>query len=140
MSSKELDRLAVVRQVLEGRLTQAKAGEFVGLIATWTLVRGRRKRRVTFAPRLYMGEFFAAHRAVLAGVGIAMFPEVHCAEDVAKKRLVRVLEGYEGESGGVHLLYRAHRSLTAAVRTCIDHFLAELPATDPSRADQKRLA
>src|SRR5260370_27825548 len=31
MSSKELDRLAVVRQVLEGRLTQAKAGEFVGL-------------------------------------------------------------------------------------------------------------
>jgi hypothetical protein len=31
MSSKELDRLAVVRQVLEGRLTQPKAGEFVGL-------------------------------------------------------------------------------------------------------------
>jgi len=31
MSSKELDRLAVVRQVLEGRLTQAKAAEFVGL-------------------------------------------------------------------------------------------------------------
>src|SRR3954469_18526573 len=31
MSSKELDRLAVVRQVLEGRLTQAKAGEFVGV-------------------------------------------------------------------------------------------------------------
>jgi DNA-binding transcriptional LysR family regulator len=109
-------------------------------IATWTLVRGRRKRRVNFAPRLYVGEFFAAHRAVLAGVGIAMFPEVHCAEDVAQKRLVRVLEGYEGESGGVYLLYRAHRSLAAAVRTCIDHFLAELPATDPSRADHKRRA
>ena len=31
MSSKELDRLAVVRQVVEGRLTQAKAGEFIGL-------------------------------------------------------------------------------------------------------------
>src|SRR3954470_4469329 len=31
MSSKELDRLAVIRQVLEGRLTQAKAGEFVGV-------------------------------------------------------------------------------------------------------------
>ena len=27
MSSKELDRLAVVRQVLEGRLTQAKAAD-----------------------------------------------------------------------------------------------------------------
>src|SRR5882762_4927890 len=31
MSSKELDRLAVVRQVLEGRFTQAKAAEFAGL-------------------------------------------------------------------------------------------------------------
>jgi hypothetical protein len=31
MSSKGLDRLAVVRKVLEGRLTQAKAGEFIGL-------------------------------------------------------------------------------------------------------------
>src|SRR5882672_8260433 len=31
MSSKELDRLAVVRQVVEGRLTQAKTGEIIGL-------------------------------------------------------------------------------------------------------------
>jgi DNA-binding transcriptional LysR family regulator len=46
---------------------------------------------------------------------------------VSKKRIVRVLEGWEGEASGVHLLYRAHRSLTAAVRTCVDHLLAELP-------------
>ncbi len=31
MSSKELDRLAVIRKVLEGRPTQLKAGEFIGL-------------------------------------------------------------------------------------------------------------
>jgi transposase len=31
MSTKELERLEVVRRVLEGRLTQAKAGEFIGL-------------------------------------------------------------------------------------------------------------
>lgn len=106
-------------------------------IASWTLVQGRRKQRVTFEPRFYVSEFSAAHRAVLAGIGISLMPEVHCVEDVAAKRLVRVLDGYEGESGGVQLLYRAHRSLTAAVRTCIDHFLAELPATDPARAAQK---
>jgi DNA-binding transcriptional LysR family regulator len=106
-------------------------------MATWTLVQERRKRRVTFEPRFYVSEFSAAHRAALAGVGIGLFPEVHCAADVAAKRLVRVLDGCEGESGGVSLLYRAHRSLTAAVRTCIDHFLAELPATDPSRAVHK---
>lgn len=106
-------------------------------IATWTLVLGRRKRQVAFEPRFYVSEFSAAHRAALAGVGIALLPEVLCAEAVAEKRLVRVLDGYEGESGGVSLLYRAHRSLTAAVRTCVDHFLAELPATDPTRVAHK---
>jgi DNA-binding transcriptional LysR family regulator len=107
-------------------------------IATWTLVHGRSKRRVSFSPRFYVSEFSAAHRAVLAGVGIALLPEVHCAEDVARRRLVRVLDSHEGESGGVHLLYRAHRALTAAVRTCIEHFVTELPATDPSRSAGKR--
>lgn len=97
--------------------------------ATWTLAQGRTKRRFTFAPRLYVSEFSAAYRAVLAGVGIAMLPESLCAQDVNRRHMARVLEGWEGEAAGVYLLYRAHRSLTAAVRTCIDHLLAELPAT-----------
>lgn len=97
--------------------------------ATWTLAQGRTKRRFTFAPRLYVSEFSAAYRAVLAGVGIAMLPESLCAQEVNKRHMARVLEGWEGEAAGVYLLYRAHRSLTAAVRTCIDHLLAELPAT-----------
>ncbi|QSQ17941.1 LysR family transcriptional regulator [Myxococcus landrumensis] len=96
--------------------------------ATWTLAQGRTKRRFTFAPRLYVSEFSAAYRAVLAGVGIAMLPESLCAQDVNKRHMSRVLDGWEGEAAGVYLLYRAHRSLTAAVRTCIDHLLAELPA------------
>ena len=107
-------------------------------IATWTLAMGRRKRRFAFEPRFYVSESSAAYRAALAGVGIAMLPEAICAADVASNRLVHVLDGYQGESGGVSLLYRAHRSLTAAVRTCIDYFLAELPATDPTRARKAR--
>lgn len=95
--------------------------------ATWTLARGRTKRRFTFAPRLYVSEFSAAYRAVLAGVGIGMLPESLCAQDVSRRHMARVLEGWEGEAAGVYLLYRAHRSLTAAVRTCIDHLLEELP-------------
>ncbi|WP_437534116.1 LysR family transcriptional regulator [Sorangium sp. So ce726] len=107
-------------------------------MATWTLGQGRRRRRIAFEPRFYVSESSAAYRATLAGVGIAMLPEVFCAEDVAAKRLVRVLKGYEAEAGGVSLLYRAHRALTAAVRTCIDHLLGELPATDPARAGRSR--
>lgn len=101
-------------------------------LASWTLVRGGQKRRVSFTPRLSVNRFSVAHGAALSGLGIAVLPEVLCTEDVARGRLVRVLEKYEGEAGGIHLLYRAHRSQTAAVRTCIEHFLAELPATDPS--------
>ncbi len=96
--------------------------------ATWALARGRTKRRVSFAPRLCVSEFGAAYRAVLAGVGIAMLPESLCAHDVSKRRLVRVLDGWEGEAAGVYLLYRAQRSRTAAVRACIEHLLTELPA------------
>lgn len=105
--------------------------------ATWTLGQGRTRRRFTFAPRLYVSEFSAAYRAALAGVGIAMLPESLCAEDVAKKRLVRTLDGWEGEASGIYVLYRAHRALTAAVRACVDHLLAELPATDLARTARR---
>ncbi len=93
---------------------------------TWLLTRGSEKRRVTIKPRFVVNEPSAARNAVLAGVGIGLFPAVHSAEDVAAKRLVRVLPGYQGETGGLYLLYRAHRSLTAANRTCVEHFLADL--------------
>ena len=106
-------------------------------VAIWTLAGARRKIRVTIEPRFYVNESSSAYRAALAGVGIAMLPEAICAQDVRQKRLVRVLRGYEGESGGVYLLYRAQRSMTAAVRTCIDHFLAELPGTYASRVLRK---
>jgi DNA-binding transcriptional LysR family regulator len=105
--------------------------------ATWTLVQGRTKRSFTFAPRLYVSEFSAAYRAALAAVGIAMLPEPLCAIDVARKRLVPVLEGWEGEASGIYVLYRAHRALTAAVRTCVDCFLAELPAIDLARTARR---
>jgi DNA-binding transcriptional LysR family regulator len=101
--------------------------------SSWTLVQGRRKRRFTFAPRFYVSEFAAAQRAVLADVGIALLPESPCGEEIAKKRLVRVLPGVEGEPGGVNILYRAQRSLTLAVRTLVTQFLTDLPSSDPRR-------
>nr|HEX4316276.1 LysR family transcriptional regulator [Kofleriaceae bacterium] len=103
-------------------------------LATWTLGRsGARAQRFTFAPRLYVSDSAAAQRAVRGGLGLAILPEVLCAEDVAHGRLVRVLPRHEGHGGGVALLYRAHRSLTAAVRACVEHFTTTLPASDPAR-------
>ena len=101
--------------------------------ATWALVRGREKRRLTFAPRFSVSEISAARDAALAGVGIALLPQLLCTEDLARKRLLHVLEGWEGEGGGVDLLHRAGRSLPIAVRACIDRLLTELPPLDPRR-------
>lgn len=108
--------------------------------AGWTLCRGSKRRRVVFEPRFAVNDSASALRATLAGVGIALLPEVVCRRDIAAKRLVRVLDEHEGEAGGVAILYRAHRSLTAAVRTCIDHLVAELPATDPTRGTRSETA
>jgi DNA-binding transcriptional LysR family regulator len=104
----------------------------------WTLMQGRTRRRLTFAPRLYTSEISAARSAAVAGLGIALLPDILCRDDLANKQLVQVLESWEGERGGVHLLYRARRSLTVAVRTCIDHLLADLPGTDPARGPLTR--
>lgn len=103
-------------------------------LATWTFERaGARAQRVTFAPRLYVSDTSAAQRAARGGVGIAMLPEILAVEDVARGRLVPVLPRHEGRAGGLSLLYRAHRSLTAAVRSCVDHFVSTMPTSDPSR-------
>jgi DNA-binding transcriptional LysR family regulator len=95
-------------------------------LATWSLVHRGKKRKLTFAPRATISEYQAAYRATRAGLGITMMPESSTGDDLGKKRLVQVLPSVEGETGGVHLMYRAHRSFTAAVRLCIDHLLRSL--------------
>lgn len=105
--------------------------------ATWVLSQGRARRRLTFAPRLYVSEFSVAYRAALAGVGIAMLPETLCADDMARRRLVRVLDGWEGEPSGIYLLYRSHRALTAAVRVCVEQLLSDLPSADLARTARR---
>jgi DNA-binding transcriptional LysR family regulator len=69
----------------------------------------------------------AAKQAAIAGAGISMLPAHECEGNIASGELERVLPGIEGARGGLWLLYRANRSLTAAVRACIEHLLDGLP-------------
>jgi DNA-binding transcriptional LysR family regulator len=132
-SPRYLDARRVPRRVEDLARHDCLAGRAVDGLATWTLVANQRRKRFSFQPRFSVNESAAVQRAVIAGLGIALMPEVYCKADVAAKRLVRVLDRYEGEVGGVSLLYRAHRSLTAAVRSCIEHFVEALPGSDPAR-------
>ncbi|MCA9595626.1 MAG: LysR family transcriptional regulator [Myxococcales bacterium] len=90
--------------------------------ASWELFDRRgKKHRVGFQPRLTVNEMMASRHAAIAGIGIALLP-------AAEKRagLERVLPGFSGSVGGLWLVYPAERTLTAAVRSCVDHLRVAL--------------
>ena len=58
--------------------------------------------------------------AALAGLGVALFPEFACADDLRRKRLVSVLGGCAVDVGAVWLLYPARRFLPARLRAFVD--------------------
>jgi DNA-binding transcriptional LysR family regulator len=96
--------------------------------AVWELFsRGRsgsrRRHRFAFAPRLFVNELMAARSAVAAGIGIALLP----SPEIDRGELERVLPRISGPRGGLWVLYPARRSLTAAVRSCVEHLLTALP-------------
>jgi DNA-binding transcriptional LysR family regulator len=75
---------------------------------------------IPISGRLVFTSFAMARAAALAGLGIALFPEFACAEDVRKKRLVPVLERSVADVGSIWLIHAAHRFLAARVRAFID--------------------
>lgn len=88
--------------------------------------RARRRHRFAFKPRFVVNDLATARYAVRSGIGVSMLP----ITDIDTGDLERVLPRLAGERGGLWLLYPAHRSLTAAVRSCVDHLLARLPSVD----------
>ena len=83
----------------------------------------RGKRGIAMVPvsgRLTFTSFAMARAATLAGLGIAIFPEFACAEDVRHGRLVPVLEDWVVEVGAVWLVHAARRLVTARVRAFAD--------------------
>jgi DNA-binding transcriptional LysR family regulator len=83
---------------------------------------GDRRYRFAFKPRLFVNELSAARNAALSGIGIALLPS-----PVADSgQLEHVLPNMSGEGGGLWVLYPARRSLTAAVRSCVEHLLVSL--------------
>jgi DNA-binding transcriptional LysR family regulator len=91
-----------------------------GGAARWPAVGERIPKLVPVTARLTLTSFAMAHAAALAGLGVALFPEFACAEDLRRKRLVPVLGGEPIDVGSVWLLYPAHKFLPARVRAFID--------------------
>ncbi len=74
------------------------------------------------------------HRAVLAGFGIAMLPELLVADDIRAARLYRLLADYPSRRDQTFIGYPSRRHLAPRTRVMID-FLVEM-----GRALEARLA
>lgn len=92
----------------------------------------RGKNGPTLVPvsgRLRSNSFALAHKAALAGLGIAIFPEFTCAEDLRAGRLVSVLDDHVVDAGGVWLVHPRARYLAARVRAFVDLARERLSST-----------
>lgn len=77
-------------------------------------------RLLPVSGRLTFSSLAMVRQAALAGLGIALFPEFACADDLRRKRLVPVLEGCAVNVGSVWLVHLARRFLPARVRAFAD--------------------
>jgi len=85
------------------------------------------KRIVRVTPRLGCEDMAAVRDAAIDGLGVAILPDHVCRDALRAGRLVRVLPGWRGQQGIVHLVFTTRRGLPPAVRALIDHLAAGFP-------------
>ncbi len=93
-------------------LVVASPGEAV----RWPLPGERRPRLVPVVGKHVLSSFALARSAALAGLGIAIFPEFACVDDVRRGRLVPVLGPDPVDVGAVCLVHAGGRRVPARVR------------------------
>lgn len=96
--------------------------------ATWSFDKDGGTHSVPVVARYVVSSIELAHRAVLAGHGVAVLPSFLCANDVAAGKLTVVLEGWAPDEVAVHLVYPSHRHLSARVRAFVDLVVEHLPS------------
>jgi DNA-binding transcriptional LysR family regulator len=96
----------------------------------WELVGpAGRVASVSVDPRLSAGDFPILFEAAVAGIGVALLPEVHCRDAIRAKRLARVLPEWSVAEGIIHLLFPSRRGMLPSVRATIDFLAMTLKST-----------
>jgi DNA-binding transcriptional LysR family regulator len=89
----------------------------------WRLQRDGQTVKVPVSGPLQSNEVAVTHQAALDGLGIALLPTYAISQDLAAKRLVRVLPRYEPETLGIHAIYLSRQHQPSLLRAMLD-FLA----------------
>jgi len=111
-----LEDLAALPTLSQARASEQQVWEFTG-------PDGRRAVH-RHLPRLAVDDFPLLLRAALDGLGIALLPEMIAREDLARRRLVPVLEDYTIPQGIAHAAFASRRGMVPAVRALLDALAA----------------
>lgn len=90
---------------------------------------------VTVTGHLAADDLTFVREAALRGVGLAMLPGFLVAEDVKRRRLVRVLPKLSFPGGEFHIVYPSARLLPRRLSLLIDYLVAELAAAVKAAED-----
>lgn len=102
-----------------------RAHECIALVAEgakerWPFAGKKGVQKITPQGRLRFNSFAMARAAALGGLGIAIFPEFACLDDLRKNKLVSLLEAFVVDVGAVWLVHKASRYLEPRVRAFVD--------------------
>jgi len=98
--------------------------------AEWTLVGPGGETRVTVKGPVAADDFTFNREAVLAGAGVGLLPALHCEQDVARGRLVRLLNAYSGPSAPLHVVWPPSRHVPKRVMVVREWLVKSLGAID----------
>ncbi|MEM1031728.1 MAG: LysR family transcriptional regulator [Myxococcota bacterium] len=83
---------------------------------------------VKVTPSFATNDLTLAREAALAGVGIALLPDIVCGADLTAGRLVPLLAGVVGARNRQSIVYPSRSYVSPKVRTFVDHIVAWVEA------------
>jgi DNA-binding transcriptional LysR family regulator len=92
--------------------------------AEWRLQRDGQTVKVPVRGPLQSNEVAVMRQAALEGLGVALLPTYFISDDLAQRRLVRLLPGHEPETLGIHAVYLSRQHQPLLLRVMLD-FLAK---------------
>jgi DNA-binding transcriptional LysR family regulator len=101
---------------------------YAGRRGRWRLSRGTDEKSVSSTPRMLANNCEALRQAALAGLGILSQPEILLAEDIRRKRLVRVLPTWSLPARPMHVVYAADRQATPKLQRFIEFIVKHFGA------------
>jgi DNA-binding transcriptional LysR family regulator len=93
----------------------------------WRLMSGASVEEVMHKPRLVTDDMFALKSAALDGVGVALLPEMICADELKAGLLRVVLPQWSTDPGEIQAVFPTRRGMLPAVRAFIEHLVARPP-------------